>query len=71
MFDYSDLLGKIKAKYGTQSDFAEALGMSLSTLNQKLNNKSDWDTPEMVKACELLDIELADISQYFFKIKNC
>lgn len=71
MFDYSELLGKIKAKYGTQSDFAEALGMSLSTLNQKLNNKSDWDTPEMVKACELLDIELADISQYFFKIKNC
>lgn len=69
MFDYSDLLGKIKAKYGTQSDFAEALGMSLSTLNQKLNNKSDWDTPEMVKACELLDIELADISQYFFNIK--
>lgn len=66
MFDYSELYGKIRAVYGTQEAFAEAMGMSLSALSQRLNGKIAWRTPEIVKACELLGIPLEHAHLYFF-----
>lgn len=65
-FDYSRLRGRIHTYYRTQEAFAEAMGLSLCSLNQKLNNKSDWDAPEIYKACSLLEIPIAEIPLYFF-----
>lgn len=64
--DYSELRGKIRAKFKRQGDFAKALGMDASSLSKKLNNRTQWTRPEIEKACELLDIPLADAHLYFF-----
>lgn len=64
--DYSNLIGEIRKKYPTRADFANALGVDPATLSAKLNNKSEWKTEEIVKACDLLDIPLAEASEYFF-----
>lgn len=64
--DYSKLRGKIIEVFGSQSKFADAMEMTLTGINQRLNGKIQWKTPEMVKACNLLHIELADAWMYFF-----
>lgn len=66
-FDFSKLLGKITEEYGTQYNFAKAMGLSEHSLSVKLNNKVPWKTTEIVKAMELLNINSSDVSTYFFK----
>lgn len=63
---YRKLRGKIVEVYGTQDAFSGAMEMSKVTLNLKLNCKSDWTAPEIVKACELLSIPLSEAWLYFF-----
>ena len=69
MFDYKMLKLKIKEVYDTQEAFAEAMGMSYTALNFRLNNKVEWKTPEIAKACELLHIPIEDAHLYFFTLK--
>lgn len=69
MFDYSDLLGKIKTVCKTQKAFGAAMGMKLPAVNQRLNNKIDWSPAEIMKACDVLDIDKNEIPRYFFKPK--
>lgn len=66
MFNYQKLKAKIMEVFKTQAAFAEAMGMSLPALNQRLNGAVEWKTREIVKACELLNIELVDAWKYFF-----
>lgn len=68
-FDYKMLKLKIKEVFDTQEAFAEAMGMSYTTLNQRLNNAVQWKTIEIAKACDLLGIPLADAHLYFFNQK--
>jgi transcriptional regulator with XRE-family HTH domain len=63
---YAELRGKIRAKYRTQEEFARAIGMHASTLSAKLNGNTQWTSDEIVTACKVLDIPLADAAQYFF-----
>lgn len=65
---YAKLRGRIKEKYGTQANFADAMGMDRSTLSLKLNGKSDWTSPEIEKACVLLEIPFAEAHTYFFTV---
>lgn len=67
-FDYSKLKGKIKEIYNTQNNFAEAIGIGKSLLSQKLNNHSEFSQAEMYKICEVLNIKLNKINEYFFTI---
>ncbi len=69
MFDYKKLKLKIKEVYDTQEAFADAMGMSYTALNQRLNNVVEWKTPEIAKACELLHIPLSEAHLYFFNLK--
>lgn len=64
--DFSKLSGKIVEKYGTQYNFAIALGLSERSLSLKLNNKVGWRDEEMELAIDLLDLDLNDIPAYFF-----
>lgn len=66
MFDYLKLKAKIMEEYKTQSAFAVAMGMSLTALNQRLNGMVEWKTKEIVKACDLLEIDLTEAWKYFF-----
>ena len=68
-FDYKMLKLKIKEVYDTQEAFADAMGMSYTVLNQRLNNAVQWKSPEIAKACELLHIPLEQAHLYFFTLK--
>lgn len=69
IFDYSKLLGKIKEKYDTQVNFVKDIDLSLSSLNQRLNNKIDFTTRDIKTICEKLDINKSEIPDYFFTEK--
>lgn len=69
MMSYGKLKGKIREVFGTQKAFADAIGLSVVAVNQRLNNKVQWKTPEIAKACEVLHIPLVDAWQYFFTLK--
>lgn len=64
--DFSRLSAKIVEKYGTQYNFAIALGLSERSLSLKLNNKVGWKDKEIEKAIDLLNLEVKDIPLYFF-----
>lgn len=66
MRKFGRLREKIKMVSGTQKAFAEAMGINVATLNGKLNSKATWTLPEIEKACSLLNIPAAEISEYFF-----
>lgn len=66
-FDYSKLNGQIVAVYGTQLNFAVAMGMSERSMSLKLNNRVPWKNTEIAKAVELLKIKHSEIPSYFFK----
>ena len=68
--DYKMLKLKIKEVFDTQEAFAEAMGMSKTALNQRLNGSVEWKSPEIAKACDLLHIELSEAYIYFFTPKN-
>lgn len=68
-FDFSELEGKIKQYYGTQDEFAKAIPMSLSSFNQKLNNRVAFSNQTIKKMATLLNIETDDIGRIFFKVK--
>lgn len=69
-FDYSKLNGRIREKMGTQEALARAMGISRSSLSLRLNNKIEFEPSEMLKICELLEIDKEnDITPYFFTQK--
>ena len=54
-YDYRKLRGRIKEKYGTQSEFSN-----------KLNNIVDWGQEEIENIIIALEIPYTDIQDYFF-----
>ncbi len=69
-YDYSKLLGRIKEKLDSNSVFSSKMGLSERTISLKLNNKIDFRQSEITRACNILDIDIKDISSYFFKSKT-
>lgn len=66
MYETSKLRGRIVEKFGSQIKFANAVGCSLSFLSQYLNGKKKLDQPTMEKWMMALEIDPADIYEYFF-----
>ena len=67
-YDYSKLYGLIAEKCGTQTVFAQKIGLSERSVSLKLNGKIGWKQSEIASACEVLSIPVNDIPQYFFKL---
>lgn len=67
--DYSQLLGRIVEVFGTQANFALAMGLSERSISLKLNNKVSWKDEEIAKAVDILELTAVDIPSYFFKMK--
>lgn len=65
-YNYSKLKGLIKEKYGTQENFARAIGKTQPTTSLKINGKASWNQGEIVKAIEVLGLSKDDIVEYFF-----
>ena len=65
-FKYDKLKGRIKEKYGTQENFAKAIGKTQTTTSFKINGKRLWNQEEIIKAIELLDLAKDDMVEYCF-----
>ena len=68
-YDYNKLLGRIIEKFSTQGHFAEKMEVSERSLSLKLNGKRPFKQGEITKACQLLEIDDAEIPAYFFTLK--
>ena len=68
-FDYSKLKGKITEVLETQSNYAKAIGLSETSVTNKLNNDVYFTQKEIEKSVEILNIAAEDISTYFFTKK--
>ena len=66
IFDYSKLLGKIAECKLNQTLLSKAIGKDKSTVNAKLNGKGSFNSVEIVKICETVDIPKEKIPEYFF-----
>ena len=64
---YPKLKGRIIEKFGTQSDFADAMGMTKATLSTKMMGNTEFKKKEIVLAMNLLGID--DVTAYFFENK--
>lgn len=63
---YSKLRGLIREKFGTQLEFAKALGINESTLSSKLAKKTDWTKQEIALSMKLLEVDPEEIVSIFF-----
>lgn len=68
-YDYRKLRGRIKEVCGTQDQFSKKLGIGRVSLSQRLNNQLEFSQDEMLKTCDILEIERAEIPVYFFTIE--
>lgn len=68
-YDYSKLKGKIREVFVTQEKYAEKLGISTTSINNKLNCKTYFTQSEISKSIELLKIKNDEIQLYFFTEK--
>ena len=68
-FNYSKLRGRIREIFNTQEKFANAMGISTTSLSAKLNNKVEFDQSEINQAMKLLKINGEDIPAYFFTLQ--
>lgn len=66
MRTYGKLRERIKVKFKTIDNFADAMEMSRSALSRKLNGISAWTHLEIERICELLEISIAQVGEYFF-----
>lgn len=65
-YDYSELRGRIIAKFKKLEAFAAAMGITPTTLGKKLQGGCTWKQEEIAKAINLLCINPEDIAFYFF-----
>ena len=63
---YAKLRGRIVEKYGSQSAFADAIGLSKNITNKKLNGKVGISSDDIKRWSSLLDIDRDEIGLYFF-----
>lgn len=67
VYDYELLKDKISEKELTQETLAPKLNMSRTSLNLKLNSKSNFTQTEIKVMAELLNIPSKELGNYFFK----
>jgi plasmid maintenance system antidote protein VapI len=70
MFDNSKLRGRIYEKFGSQTKFAEALGVRVTTVNNQLKRPNNFSQETIAKWASVLEIAPCDIGEYFFKLKD-
>lgn len=66
MLNVNKVRGRMAELRLTQKDVAEALGIALPTVSQKLNRIRPMDLDEAEKLAELLKIKDTDFYAYFF-----
>ena len=68
--DYKLLRDKMQDKNINQKELAAAIPMSESHFCRKLSGEYPFTQSEIIRICEVLDIEAGDINAYFFTEKS-
>lgn len=63
---YPELVHRIVSVYGSQGEFAKAIGISKQQLSKKLTERAGISRDDIIKWCSLLSIEKDEIPTYFF-----
>lgn len=66
LYKHQKLKARIIEKYGTQGNFARELNTSEITVSKKICDKVPFTHNDIVKWCEVLEIDQDDIGAYFF-----
>lgn len=66
IFKNAKLKGRIVEKFGSQKAFADALGVTDTTVNNKLNNRRLMSQDDIANWAETLEIPLDQIGLYLF-----
>lgn len=69
MYDYSKLLGAMRAKGISQDQLAHKISINPATLNAKLKNNSQFKQQEILDIMRVLEIPATEIQSYFFAHK--
>lgn len=70
VFDYKKLRVRIFEVIGTARELAKKLGWSEVTMSMKLNQKRDFSREDIMRICEILEIDKTQIGDYFFTLKG-
>lgn len=65
-YNYDKLKGRIREMFGTQEKFADAINISATTLNYRLNNRTPWSQNDIFNSIIVLKIKKDEIQEYFF-----
>ena len=65
-YKYNKLRGRIIEKYGTQENFAEAIGLSTNSISKKMTGKTGFSQKDIESWSEKLEIAQAEYGKYFF-----
>lgn len=63
---YNKLRGRIVEKYGTQAQFAKAIGISTNAMSNKMTCKTGMSQEDIESWSVLLDINRNSYWDYFF-----
>lgn len=67
-FDYSKLRGLIKERSMTLADYASSIGISTTTLYERMTNKTPFSQSEIVKTKQLFDLSPEQVEIIFFTV---
>lgn len=65
-YTYNKLRGRIVERYRTQEAFAQEIGITKNALSRKMTGKAGISQEDIAKWCQLLDIQIAEIGEFFF-----
>lgn len=68
-FTYAKLKGRIIEKFGSQREFAKAVGISECSMTAKLRGHTYFTQPEIFKIIKILDIDPGMVTYYFFTVE--
>ena len=68
-YNYNKLKGKIRECFPTQTEFAQKLGISNTSLSNKLNNKTVFDQDEIEESIKIFNLNEKETSDYFFTLE--
>ena len=68
-FDYRELRGLIRSKFGTQENYAKAIGISNTSLQERLSNKVPFKQTEIIMTKQLLGLSAEKMNEIFFTLK--
>lgn len=68
-YEARKLKGRIVEVYGTQGAFADAIGLSENSVSRKINGVVSFSREDILRWCDMLNIDREHIGEYFFAQK--